>query len=477
MELRMSRYKLVLLFFVCTTSSVMFYLLRVMDTASLSSKKHVFHTRRPDRRRLDVITLRPNQTTLKIHLNELVSSYGDEEDGSDDNYSIVFDKKPDEIKWMRGMVKGWKAVDFHDVDQNENTDSKLRKETKTERLAEDNTNIWGKTVIRTKQVKLKNNENNKDLIFPEPLKDKYLIYICDGTVSCGGWGDRQRGMIGAFLLAVVTRRRFGIKMTSPCELENFYEPNLVNWTISDSIFNDRYATYINSIDDSDFRFSLQHLDFNEKFPQNVVFIRNNVDFVPALWKNLKYRKHLPNWAQVHYRSARFSKAWKILFKPSWRIQQKYDDVMSQFDQSMARKLVCAHIRIGKNPTIPEDQNQRNPIPSVYIVWHFLSKYIKTPNTRVFIATDAEQVREMAKEEFNADLLTVGGIIRHIDRQRNLSDACDGFETALLEQKVLIDCDVLVTSESGFSILAADIRNSNKELYRLEDGHITPYKMI
>ena len=260
MDLRLSRYRLMMLLFVCTTSSVMFYLLRVIDMTSASSKKHVFLTRRPDRRRYDVITQGPHPTLLKIDLKELVNSYEVDDDGieeTDDNYSVVFDKTPDKIKLVQGMGEDWKAVDFHDLDQNETINSKMRQETKTERLAMDNTNIWGKTVVKMKQVKLKDNEDEKDLYFPEPQKNRYLIYICDGTMSCGGWGDRQRGMVGAFFLAIVTRRRFGIKMTSPCDLENFYQPNLVNWTISDSIVDSDYAKYINSIDNSDFKFSLQ----------------------------------------------------------------------------------------------------------------------------------------------------------------------------------------------------------------------------
>ena len=50
---------------------------------------------------------------------------------------------------------------------------------------------------------------------------------------CGGWGDRQRGLVGMFVLALVTGRRFGINMTVPCNVTNFFMPNEYNWIIQE----------------------------------------------------------------------------------------------------------------------------------------------------------------------------------------------------------------------------------------------------
>ena len=61
---------------------------------------------------------------------------------------------------------------------------------------------------------------------------KYLLYICDEKVGCYGLSDRQRAMVGMYYLAELTGRRFGLIMTSPGDLRNYYEPNLVQWNIS-----------------------------------------------------------------------------------------------------------------------------------------------------------------------------------------------------------------------------------------------------
>ena len=60
-------------------------------------------------------------------------------------------------------------------------------------------------------------------------RERYLIYLCDDTVSCFGLGDRQRALLSTYYLAELTGRRFGLSMTSPANLRDFYEPNLVKW--------------------------------------------------------------------------------------------------------------------------------------------------------------------------------------------------------------------------------------------------------
>ncbi|CAF1473959.1 unnamed protein product [Didymodactylos carnosus] len=50
-----------------------------------------------------------------------------------------------------------------------------------------------------------------------------LIYSC--IRECGGWGDRQRGLESAFLLALITDRRFMIEMNFPCDIRTALQPN------------------------------------------------------------------------------------------------------------------------------------------------------------------------------------------------------------------------------------------------------------
>ncbi|XP_046350319.2 uncharacterized protein LOC124131243 isoform X2 [Haliotis rufescens] len=309
---------------------------------------------------------------------------------------------------------------------------------------------------------------------PLPNKRKYLVYLCDRKTTCGGLGDRQRGIMGVFLLALVTRRRYGIRMLSPCELDNFFAPNKINWTVSESVLRLPFSDHINAMDDGELKKSLVEGDFNENHLEDVVFLRDNMDFTRPIIQHPKYKKLLPEWARSGSKSKVFGHVWNLLFKPFGSMKVKLDKAFEQINQTPHSKLVCAHVRIGRNPTIPGDQSNVNSIQSVRKLWKFLRGYEK--ETIYFIATDAERVRDMARREFGNKLLTVEGKIRHIDRQRDDRDACDGFETALLEQQILSKCDVLVLSQSGFSMFASYMRGTSRDLFIFNDGQITPFAL-
>ena len=48
--------------------------------------------------------------------------------------------------------------------------------------------------------------------------------------NCGGWADRLKGIMSAYGLALLSDKQFKIKIKirHPCELEMFFEPNVVN---------------------------------------------------------------------------------------------------------------------------------------------------------------------------------------------------------------------------------------------------------
>ncbi len=65
------------------------------------------------------------------------------------------------------------------------------------------------------------------LIKPITSPNKYLVYTCNQP--CGGWGDRTRKIVGAYLLSLVLNRTFIINMTWPCSITNFLQPNFILW--------------------------------------------------------------------------------------------------------------------------------------------------------------------------------------------------------------------------------------------------------
>lgn len=62
-----------------------------------------------------------------------------------------------------------------------------------------------------------------------------LIYSCESNKKkhfCGGMGDRFRGIISAFYMALLSNRRFELYSPVPIPLQKYLKPNLVNWVPS-----------------------------------------------------------------------------------------------------------------------------------------------------------------------------------------------------------------------------------------------------
>jgi hypothetical protein len=94
------------------------------------------------------------------------------------------------------------------------------------------------------------------------------------------------------------------------------------------------------------------------------------------------------------------------------------------------------------------------ISRVPALLEFMSGYT-SKGSRLFLATDNYQVRQMARARLGDQVWHTGGPIVHIDRQARLTNACDGFGFALVDQLILTHCDVLLYPDnSGFSRFAA-----------------------
>ena len=301
-------------------------------------------------------------------------------------------------------------------------------------------------------------------------KEKYIIYICDGPRWCGGWGDRQRGIASSFLLANLTNRKFILNMKSPCDLNNFLEPNEYNWTMANFEVNGKTSRIIDRTKATDYQKLIGTKDFNLNFPEDIIFVRTNSDFLHVVTKI--YKDKIPEWARGKRYKA-FKNAWRILFKPSKNLKKQLNKLLTGVVASSNDSLVCAHIRLGKNPDLPNDSPNRNNVSSVPELWRFLQRYADRAS-KVFIATDSTSVRDLARAQFGEKSFDTGGKILHIDRQRRRKDSCRGLETALLDQMILTKCHVLVVSQSSFSIRAAFIRGTNKNLFIFKNGKVSPY---
>ena len=121
-----------------------------------------------------------------------------------------------------------------------------------------------------------------------------------------------------------------------------------------------------------------------------------------------------------------------------------------------------------NSSNPYDSETRQNATGVLKMWEFL-KSITTEGSydRIFVASDSDQVIEQARnQKFGDKLISIEGPVLHVDRSRGVDKEakCAGLERLVLEEHLLMTCDVLVVSHSGVGHTAAHVRGTDHQLY-------------
>ncbi|RUS79508.1 hypothetical protein EGW08_012740 [Elysia chlorotica] len=329
---------------------------------------------------------------------------------------------------------------------------------------------------------------------------RYLVYVCDAESLCGGWGDRQRGMVSIYFLSRLVGRQMKIIMPTPCDIINFFIPNRVPWVMAHSeldSFANASLTAFTAKGRGRIEHDLTEQDFNELYPQQVVYLKTNQEYYWNLIRNPFYRDVVRSWTGITDKKSRFQWAWKDLMRPSPRLLAQLEHAVGP--EFLARKkrlapnkghrivpmnnlanntLICAHVRFGKNPSFPKDNERKifsmKDLPSLF---NFLLSRDTFKNARFYLASDYQLIKDKAKEFFAERLLNFGVTVMHIDRQRTADNACNGFESALLDQQILSLCDVLVVSRSGFSIHASFMAPAHQQVFIMADGTISPFTSL
>ncbi|XP_059147354.1 uncharacterized protein LOC131935080 [Physella acuta] len=367
------------------------------------------------------------------------------------------------------------------------------------------------TIPQSNFTRSPKNVQRKKLILPQPqvmppsvpwpeTNDtvRYLVYLCDGRNMCGGMGDRQRGLVAVYVLSRMVNRRFGMIMISPCNITNFFMPFKTQWIPPPDLERpSKNNTIITMTTEGRLLFTnLTAGDFNEMFPQKVLYIKTNTDLFAFISRNKFYSSLLKQWNGLLNNRGRFHWAWGQLMQPS---SAMLADLVSILGGNFLKKkgllpvseiqppevkslynvgnssLICAHVRIGQNPSNPFD----GPFTAVTVkdlplLYNFMLSKDTNGNAMFYVATDYINVRIQSRNFFGKRFIEYGAKITHIDRTRTGSEACDGFKWNILDQFILSLCDVLVISPSGFSIRAYYISNSADSTYILENGKITPF---
>ncbi|XP_067687017.1 uncharacterized protein [Haliotis asinina] len=297
---------------------------------------------------------------------------------------------------------------------------------------------------------------------------KYLIYRCAKSDLCGGWSDRLKGILMGFYISIATRRNFGIDITSlPCNLTSFLTPNSVPWNEArfEVIRDDRSAGVYNEMGKVSFISKSKTLNFTAWLKHDIAYFLVNLDYVDSLKFNRVHWKEF-SWMENKTRDQFFATAYKTLFSLSASLKEALSRFLSRAKPRGSSKLVWAQIRLFKNPSNPNDN--KNPrgatMQDVQKIWNFFRNFSDPSAYKIFVTSDSETVMQEARKLFPSQIMESEGKVFHMELGTDRKSRCDGWKKVILDQHVLMSCDVLVLTFSGVGRVAAYVRGTPKGLY-------------
>ncbi|XP_005110247.1 uncharacterized protein LOC101849567 [Aplysia californica] len=312
--------------------------------------------------------------------------------------------------------------------------------------------------------------------------DRYLIYRCDSESmsGCGGWADRLKGILLGYNIANLTGRALKIEILKPmCDLSLYLAPNKVDWLLP-STFSPKPHEYRTVIltDSRDFKYTIHEQNFDTLFQQTKhVYFQANLDYLTGLRETLVYPKEL-SWMRYTSPSDIYAALYKHIFKLTPHLQGELQALLSAHLPSKNHRLVCAHLRMGINPSNHLDSVTINSVSNLPQVWDFLKEHAPAQSDVVFVMSDSQQVLNMAlQQSFRDRVLLIPGSLHHVDRYNEHTrpeDMCSAFRRLILEFHLLVNCHVLLKSKSGLSNLASSLRGTDRDLFYFHrNGSITP----
>ncbi|CAH1772917.1 unnamed protein product, partial [Owenia fusiformis] len=326
------------------------------------------------------------------------------------------------------------------------------------------------TEQKSESVTSVNQEDNDTGVMPK--KERFVVYQCHG--HCAGWGDRTRSIIIAYLIALLMKRSFILDITDPCSLDGVLVPNKVNWArrLPNGLSIVDVEHYVNTLPSKPFADLIsQDKDLNDIFPEDVVTIKSPIAIVEQFARNPRHHKVL---ASLGYDMSRFTQCrmyaifYDEIFKLSPKLQHELDIFISKSKIQEGGQLICAQLRMG-GPYIKGDM-KFNDMEDLTVVWDYIKQCI-TPDTTVFITSDANEVRQQAKKIFSKRWIDHEGFSSHIGSgERELR--CKGQRKTILDFHSLALCDSLIVSTGTYGQLAAYRRQQG-----FNDFHIFSKKKI
>ena len=258
-----------------------------------------------------------------------------------------------------------------------------------------------------------------------------LIYTCGPGDTCGGLGDRLRGIVYTLLLAVFSGRRLLLHWGTPNGENIYLKPNLINWVPEKShIENMRVFSVMNA----------RHSNLDSA----IKTIGKNASVNVALNTNLelqliKASKFKPQWLIDGLKrtgldvlsnteiNAIFGIAFRYLFGFTSDVLHEVNQakLLLGLDTQIDEKYVAVHIRScfvrsnldGSNPTHhghPKCIRKKEQWKQMLLCAASVANTSTGLNSSIFLATDTKLVKDLATKMYGVRYRALDVVLTHLD---------------------------------------------------------------
>ncbi|KAK7485680.1 hypothetical protein BaRGS_00023129, partial [Batillaria attramentaria] len=274
---------------------------------------------------------------------------------------------------------------------------------------------------------------------------RVLGYYCDSFKRCGGWADRQKGIVNAYVMAAILGLEFKIYMPVPCDLSFFLGPRDEDWRLEPGELDSGSVTW----------FPLTSYERQSEFAKEFAASKDPLE----LFSGTQYILITTNVELVQ-----FLRQNRLASRLKWLVELSLPEI---YREVLARLFVPM-----PGPQLVLDVFRDSQPPGTKLVC--AQPYNNTRTYRIMFTSDSPAMLEAARRNYSEVSIQINGPVTHVDRSMGV-DACGGFGHAITEQLALSACHVLVISESGMGKIAAFMRNTDTDLYIYHDGVVEKFR--
>eukprot|EP01102_Stenamoeba_stenopodia_P001328 TRINITY_DN11136_c0_g1_i1.p1 TRINITY_DN11136_c0_g1~~TRINITY_DN11136_c0_g1_i1.p1 ORF type:complete len:417 (-),score=76.03 TRINITY_DN11136_c0_g1_i1:33-1259(-) len=329
---------------------------------------------------------------------------------------------------------------------------------------------------------------------------KAIVWVCDSRHICGGFGDRVRGIVTTFLIALVTERAFFIDSLLPEPLSHYFQfdnSEEITWdywrVFNDSRLIERRSVIEENVVDQIYSQEPRYLtaDLKQSVKEDIWYIRSNVQLHEAImfnphYKDLLIRSLQLNISHVDNRPADVDIQQKrnnfeggailsgcvinYVLSPTPRLQKLVNATKTRLNGEEINHpkkrntiVIGIQVRVGDAGWKSKGSLQQDLFddPKFSYYWKCATaieslvvsakSFSVDPEFKWFLTCDSSDLIQQVQRQFGHKVFVVEGGAAHIEKSRN---AKEELESVYVQQLLLSEVDYLIISRSQFGKIAS-----------------------